>query len=397
VHLLNPIAPDSGVARISAPSPYELRFAGLLGGGLEAVGFWKGRVALYAILRALGIGPGDEVILPGFTCVVVPNAIRLTGARPVFVDIEPDGFNADPRHAADAVSRRTRAVLLQHTFGIPAEVAPWLDFARANGLAAIEDCAHSLWGTWDGRRLGTLGDAAFFSFQWSKPYTTGLGGMAVTARPDLAQRLRELQRDGADPPAAAQLKLAAQYAAYRRLFSPARYWRAQAALRALSRTGVLVGSSSQAELEGEPPADHEWRMSARQERWGLEAMPADAGPAPALAGFYRDRLLAAGWRAGVPAPDGAPLLRFPLRVAWKEALLARAREERIELGSWFESPLHPIPLAEHARFGYEPGQCPNAERAAREVVNLPLHRRVTRAEAERIVAFCIAHAREPAR
>ena len=103
-------------------SPYEHDFAAVLGDGLTARSFWKGRVALFAILRALGIAPGDEIVLPGFTCVVVPNAMRLMGATPVYADIEAGGYNIDPALAAERVTERTRAMLIQHTFGIPARI-----------------------------------------------------------------------------------------------------------------------------------------------------------------------------------------------------------------------------------------------------------------------------------
>lgn len=89
----------------AAPSRYEAAFARLIAPDARAFAFWKGRVALYAILKALGIGPGDEVILPAFTCVVVPNAIRFTGAKPVYADIAPGGYNIDPQCVAGAVPR----------------------------------------------------------------------------------------------------------------------------------------------------------------------------------------------------------------------------------------------------------------------------------------------------
>jgi dTDP-4-amino-4,6-dideoxygalactose transaminase len=379
-------------------STFERRFAQQLGTGVSAYAFWKGRIAFYAILRALDVGPGDEVVVPGFTCVVVPNAVRLAGATPIYADIEPGGYNLDPRRAAQLVTPRTRAIVVQHSFGIPAQIDALLDLAARRGLVVIEDCAHSLGGEQEGRRLGTVGDAAFFSFQWSKPMTTGLGGMAVTSKAAIADRLRRAHRETVPPPATAQLRLLVQYHAYARLFSPRLAWRAEDVLRAASRLGLFIGSSSETELEGEFPTDHDWRMGPFQEARGerlLGTVPARNAHADAMAARYDARLEPAGWTTA-PRPPGTTLLRYPVRVANKQRLLQEARRARVQVGSWFDSPLHPVALDEHARFDYVVGQCPNAERTARQIVNLPLHPRVSAAEADRTARFVLARAERPA-
>ena len=379
-------------------SPYEHDFAATLGEGLSARSFWKGRVALFAILRALGIGPGDEIVLPGFTCVVVPNAMRLAGATPVYADIEAGGYNIDPALAAEQVTERTRALLIQNTFGIPARIDELLELARRHDLLVIEDCAHVIGGEHEGHRLGAVGDAAFFSFQWSKPYTTGLGGMAVVPAGPIGDRLEAVQGDAVLPPRAARIRLWAQFQAYRRVFTPRLAWPAQDVLRAASARGLLVGSSSGAELEGEMPTDHGWRMGPAQERAGQQRLPGVAernSHARSLARLYDERLAAAGWPPA-PRPEGTALLRYPMRVANKDRLLSAAREAHVEMGSWFESPLHPVELDKHARFGYAEGQCPRAELAARQLVNLPLHPRVSEPEAMRVAGFFLQHAEAPA-
>jgi len=379
-------------------SPYEHDFAATLGEGLSARSFWKGRVALFAILRALGIGPGDEIVLPGFTCVVVPNAMRLAGATPVYADIEAGGYNIDPALAAEQVTERTRALLIQHTFGIPARIDELLELARRHDLLVIEDCAHVIGGEHEGHRLGAVGDAAFFSFQWSKPYTTGLGGMAVVPAGPIGDRLEAVQGEAVLPPRAARIRLWAQFQAYRRVFTPRLAWPAQDVLRAASARGLLVGSSSGAELEGEMPTDHGWRMGPAQERAGQQRLPGVAernSHARSLARLYDERLAAAGWPPAA-RPEGTALLRYPMQVANKDRLLSAAREAHVEMGSWFESPLHPVELDKHARFGYAEGQCPRAELAARQLVNLPLHPRVSEPEAMRVAGFFLQHAEAPA-
>ena len=141
--------------------------------------FFKGRVALYAILKSMGITTGDEIILPGFTCVVVANAILYLGARPVYVDIDPSTYNIDAEKIGEKITDKTKAIIAQHTFGIPADMNKITAIAKENSLYVIEDSCHAVGSRYMGREVGTFGDAAFFSSQWSKPLTTGLGGWAV--------------------------------------------------------------------------------------------------------------------------------------------------------------------------------------------------------------------------
>ena len=286
---------------------------------------------------------------------------------------------------------------MQHSFGLPAAADRLREIARARGLRIIEDCAHALGGTLGGRTLGTLGDASFFSFQWSKPYTTGLGGMAVTQDPELAARLRDHQSRCSPPPLTARAQLFAQYQAYVRLFSPKLEWRAQGILRAVSRLGLFVGSSSAGELKGEAPTDHTWLDGGVPAVDGRapDRHPPRAGCARARAGPAIRVAPRRGRLADPRAHGGVASPAIPVARRDKRALLDSARDERIELGSWFETPLHPVPMEQHAAFGYVLGDCPNAERAAERIVNLPLHARVAPDEADRIARFVVRHAVHP--
>lgn len=108
--------------------------------------YWKGRVALYAYLRALGLSTGDEVIIPGLTCVVVPNAIIYTGAVPVYADIRLDTLTMDPLSVRQCITSKTRGVVIQNTFGLSADIDPLVDIAHENKLAVIDDCTHGFGG-----------------------------------------------------------------------------------------------------------------------------------------------------------------------------------------------------------------------------------------------------------
>jgi dTDP-4-amino-4,6-dideoxygalactose transaminase len=375
---------------------YEARFAAMFGEGFHAFAFWKGRIALYATLKALNLADDDEVVLPGYTCVVVPNAVRYARARPIYADIIPGGYNVDPASVEQRITSRTRALIVQHTYGIPANLSALSALARKHQLSVIEDCAHVLPGSrFQDQPLGAHGRAAFFSFQWSKPYTTGLGGMVVTQDQRLAERLGVVQQSFIDPPRRQMIQLRVQYALYRRLFRPTLYWLSRRSLHLLSTVGLLVGSSSAAELTGQIPADLRWRMSEFQKGLGLahiQRLEDNAAHRHELTRYYSDALRRQGW----PMLDGlgsedVTLLRYPVRVTDKAALLEKARLARIELGTWFETPLHPLPLSAHHLAAYRAGSCPIAEATAASVVNLPLHDRVSWIEAERIVQFILTH------
>jgi dTDP-4-amino-4,6-dideoxygalactose transaminase len=355
-----------------------------------ALSFWKGRAALYAILKSLQIKEGDQVIVPAFTCVVVPNAVRFSGAIPVFVDISPNTYNIDPNQVLACINTKTRAIIVQHTFGIPANLELLLQIARNHGVALIEDCAHALGSTYQGRLLGTFGIAAFFSSQWSKPYTTGLGGIAICNDPDLGEHLRQVYTEFISPPVVQKLQLSLQYLLHQRLFSPRLYWLAVQILHRFSERNLFVGSSGELELQGKSPRDLIWRMGPFQDRAGikqLQKFPQNLIHRKRLTEFYHKSLQAEGWCIdSCLYHRDTILLRYPLRVANKWRLLQLAKKCRVELGSWFESVLHPVRTSlEH--FGYKLGQCPGAEQAANEVINLPLHPRITPKDAQRIVTF----------
>jgi dTDP-4-amino-4,6-dideoxygalactose transaminase len=370
---------------------YEARFAAMFGEGFHAFAFWKGRIALYAILRALELPDDGEVILPGYTCVVVPNAVRYAGLTPIYADIVGGGYNVDPASVDRCVTARTRALIVQHTYGIPADQGALSALAQDHRLSLIEDCAHVLPGSRHlDRPLGAYGRAAFFSFQWSKPYTSGLGGMVITRDAKLAGQLRTIQRSFIDPPRLQALQLELQYRLYQRLFQPSLYWLSRQSLHLLSAVGLLVGSSSSAELTGTTPADLRWRMSEFQKRVGLahlQGLEDNGAHRRRIADYYSDALRRQGWPQDVLGPKGVTLLRYPLLVGNKTAFLKEAQRARVEIGSWFETPLHPLRLSDHHLAGYQIGSCPIAEATTASVINLPLHDRVTRAEAERIVQF----------
>jgi perosamine synthetase len=156
----------------------------------------SGTAGLHLCVRALGIGTGDEVIVPSFTFVAAANAVRYEGATPVFVDIEPRHLNLDPGRIEAAITPRTRAILAVHTFGCPADMQPILDIAQRHQLRVIEDACEAMGAIYRGRQVGCFGDAAVFAFYPNKQITTGEGGLVVTGDPQLAREIRAMRNHG---------------------------------------------------------------------------------------------------------------------------------------------------------------------------------------------------------
>lgn len=154
----------------------------------HAVAVGNGTLALFVALRALGIGPGDEVIVPVYTFVACATAVLLAGATPVLTDVSASHLHLTAETIQEAMSPRTRAIMVVHLAGSPAPMAEILDVARTAGIAVIEDAAQAHGAAYDGRPVGALGDVSTFSFQSSKAMTAGEGGLIVTDNAELAAR-----------------------------------------------------------------------------------------------------------------------------------------------------------------------------------------------------------------
>ncbi len=155
----------------------------------DAAAVSSGTAALHLVLLAMGIGPGDEVIIPSYVCTALLNAVQYVGASPVLADIEPATGNIDPRDVPKRITRRTRAIIVPHMFGLAAD----LDAITALGVPIIEDCAQAVGTTYNGRRVGRIGHAAVFSFYATKVMTTGEGGMVISDSKKLVARIRDLR------------------------------------------------------------------------------------------------------------------------------------------------------------------------------------------------------------
>jgi len=358
----------------------------------NAFAFWKARVALYAILKALGVGSGDEVIVPGYTCVMNINPIKYLGAKPVYVDIESQMFNINPSLIEAAIKSRTKVIIAQHTYGYPCQIDRILDMAKKHNLHVIEDCCLAFGSTYKGKLAGTFGIASYFSFQWNKPFTTGLGGIAIVPDSKLADKIKSLyENETVSPSYKEVLMLTAQLAVYRAFIYPRTTAMAQSIFRALTKKGVIIGSSDKSEFSPVMLPDFFKKMSVIQAYSGLHQLhrlKRNLAHRREMTALYDKLLAQKGWpvcRHDKSIIDPV-MVRYPVRIKEKEIAIAEAAGAGIELGSWFECPLHPIetPLE---KYDYTVGMCPEAEKAGRQVVNLPLHPRVGEKTVKRTVEF----------
>jgi perosamine synthetase len=174
---------------------FERRMAAALGARF-GIATTSGTTALFVALAAVGVGRGDEVIVPDVTFIATANAVTLTGATPVFVDIDPATLTMAPQAVEAAITPRTRAVMPVHVSGRAAAIERIIDIARPRGIAVVEDAAEALLSKHRGRCLGTFGRAGCFSFSPNKTMTTGQGGLLVTDDEALAVRCREVKDQG---------------------------------------------------------------------------------------------------------------------------------------------------------------------------------------------------------
>jgi len=304
-----------------------------------AVSLNSGTAALHASLLALGLGPGDEVITVAHTFAATVGAIVATGAKPVFVDIDPESYTMDPAQVEAAVTARTRAVIPVHLYGQPADLAPILAIAEARRLAVVEDACQAHGASYRGCRVGSIGDIGCFSFYPSKNLgAAGEGGMAVTNSSLYAERMRRIRDHG-------------QSERYRHEF-PGFNYRLPAIQAAVLRVKL--------------PHLDDWNERRR-----------------ALAGEYGRRLIGSGVSIPWERPDSSHVYHvYVVRSRARDQLRGYLASREIASGIHYPIPTHLQPAFQD--YGDGPGSLPHTEEAAREVLSLPMYAELTREQLERV-------------
>ena len=352
-----------------------------------AYSFSAGRVGLYALLRGLGIGAGDEVLLQVPTHIVVPNAIRYTGARPVYVDCRTQDYNMDLEKAQKQITPRTKVLLLQHTFGIPADLEKALALARQHGIVLIEDCVHALGARYNGRPVGGFGRAAFFSTEETKTITSTMGGMVVTDDGELAARIEELQATCAWPSAWLTARYMLKLILYHLLTEPHLHVYTRALYEFFGHRQPIPGATSSEEQRGARPKNYTLRLANAQAAIALrqlKRLDSNLAHRRAVVDAYAARLKRDRFLLPQPPNNAEPaFVRYPICVQDRRKA-QRAMAPHAVLGLWFTSVLEE---AQSPQFGdYESGSCPVAEALSQSLINLPTHPRVAYDDVRRIVS-----------
>ena len=308
-------------------------------GSVHGMGVNTGTSALHLALLAAGIGKGDEVITVPFTFVATVSAIDYTGAKAVFVDIDPVTFTMDPAQVEAAITPRTKAIIPVHLYGQSADMDPILAIAKKHGLVVIEDAAQAHGAEYKGRRCGSMGDMGCFSFYPGKNLgAAGEGGMVVTANPEFARTIRMLRDWGAEKKYHHVLK------GYN--------FRLEGIQGAILRVKLR-------HLE-------KWTEARREAAKRYDALLPGSGVALPKQMDYARHVY------------HIYAVRTTQRAALQEALTARG----VQSGIHYPFPVHLLPA--FADLGYHAGQFQNSERAANEVLSLPMFPELTAAQSEAV-------------
>ncbi len=368
---------------------YEQAFAQQIG-VRYAYSYSAGRVGLYGLLRALDVGPDDEVLLQAPTHIVVANAIRYTGARPVYVDCQPENYNMDLERAEQHITPRTKVLLLQHTFGIPVDMDAALDLAHRHDLTVVEDCVHALGATYAGRQVGSFGRAAFFSTEETKTISTTMGGMVVTDDPELADRMAVFQSRCAWPSLSLSARYILKLVLYHLQSEPYIHRYVRTIWKRTGRRQPLPRATTPDELRGLRPTNYEQRLSNAQAVLGLrqlQRLEANLAHRRANASAYARILSKYGFDLPCPPAKAEPAyVRYPLRVQDRGATYLATAPHAV-LGIWFSSVLEESIAPSSG--GYILGSCPQAEAIAGNMVNLPTHPRVRQQDLEMIASAVV--------
>lgn len=359
-------------------------------GGAAVFSFAAARMALFAILKAAGIGQGDEVILQGYTCVVVPKAIMFTGAMPVYVDIKESDYNIDFDDMVSKITDKTRAIVVQYTYGNPCkDIFKVKDVCRSKNILLIEDCAHILGSSFEGHMLGTIGDAAIISTDHTKYISTSVGGAAIINDSRLAENLKQHYQQYQDLKGSTAAKIAVQLLMINILFN-----------KNIFKIGVKIAGYYMSLRLGLTFFMSDYDCDKMPEHYpfpaklpnvlayvGLRQMrelEANIEHRKKITKIYQEALLGLISESEIcEAP-----LRFPLAVEERQKYMD-ALSKILRAEAWFDCLLQGAKEDSLHRFFYRKGMCPKAEKVSKLILNLPTHTKVSEKDAKEIARIML--------
>jgi dTDP-4-amino-4,6-dideoxygalactose transaminase len=337
--------------------------------------YWKGRVALYAILKAMGVKEEDEIIIPAFTCVVVPNAILYLGAKPVYVDIFPETYNMDVNKLEKAITTKTKVIICQNTFGLSSNIEQITQIAKSNNLYTIEDCTHGFGGFYNGKPNGSYCDAAFYSTQWNKPFSTGIGGFLVVNNESLINNVEFLEIKKIKPSFSDKLILASLILFNQYFINRFTYWTFVGFYRILSKNNLIIGSNQGYELSNiKMPEKYFKDISSIQIKAGIKQLKKidKVNELRKKNAFVYTQFLKENHKIFVDENffNNHLFLKYPVIVKDRKLFLRLAEKEKISLGDWFLSPIHPV-RSKFELWGLTLNNFPCASSISKKIINLP--------------------------
>lgn len=352
-----------------------------------AFSFNSGRSSLMAILNSLGLEKDSEVLLQAFTCNAAANPIIWSGLKPIFVDVDEKTFNMDAEDLRKKLTPKSKVVMVQHTFGLVANMDAILEICQKNNLILIEDGAHSLGAEHRGRKTGTFGQAAFFSFSRDKIISSVYGGIAATNDDGLAEKIKEYQE---------------------KIGYPSYFWIKQQLLHPILMNWLILPTYSifgkyllilfqwfhilskavhWKEKRGGKPRYFPKRLPGALAILALnqfKKLEKFNNHRKEIAKLYKKELK--GIRFELPSDSEQIYLRFTIKNPKAHKVIKKAWRKNLLIGDWYTTPIAPHDT-KLEKMHYLPGSCPRAEKLAKETLNLPTHINISKKDAQKIVEF----------
>lgn len=353
--------------------------------------FNSGRSALMTILKALNLSPGKEILIQAFTCNATVNPILWNNLEPVFVDCN-NNFNLDINDLKKKISSKTRAVIVQHTFGIPAEIEKIKKICEQNNIILIEDCAHSLGASYKGKKVGTFGDLSFFSFSRDKVISSVYGGMIITNNSEIKQKIEKIYK---------KIDFPSSFWVFQQLIHPLLFEYLFLPLYNFLKIGKVMLILAQ-QLKIVSKAVHYTEKQGKKPSYFPAKLPNGLATLALnqikkidkfnkhrreLAKIYQKEFSGTEFKFPVLEKEKDPIyLRFPLTHSSAHEIIVKSWSNNLLIGDWYRSPVAPYDT-NLKKVHYQKGSCPKAEELTLSTFNLPTHINISKEQARKITQF----------
>lgn len=340
--------------------------------------FGSARSSLYSILKSLNYSIGSEVLVTGFTCEVVPNAIINAGYLPIYVDINPSNYCMDPKIVEKLITKKTKVIIIQHTFGIPAQIDELVSIAKKYNLFVIEDCAVSLGSRYNGKLTGTFGDASIFSFELSKTITSCWGGMLLlnTNDRDTLKSMDKFYDKVPEQNNFRSLKTLFQLGISGILYRPHIYIIGKYLIAIFYKLKIFSASTTDLEKKAKLHSKYLVKLSPSQAKVILRQFKRLDSSIKNKIKIKEEFIyefsnhLDNDFVKNINSND-IILIRFPILTRNRKILKHLFDSNKIELGYWFTAPLS-SDLINHKLFNYTFNNCICSEMVADQIINIPM-------------------------